>query len=179
VPFRGEYYTLRPERRHLVRHLIYPVPDPTFPFLGVHFTRMVQGGVEAGPNAVLALKREGYTRTAFSLRDAFDALTFPGLWKFAAQHGRMCVDEITRSFSKRLFCRSLQRLVPEVREEDLAPGGSGVRAQAMTPDGMLEQDFDIRQERGALHLLNAPSPAATASLAIADEILGRLAPAFA
>lgn len=178
MPFRGEYYTLRPERRHLVRHLIYPVPDPTFPFLGVHFTRMVQGGVEAGPNAVLALKREGYTRTAFSLRDALDALTFPGLWKFAAQHGRICMDEIARSFSKRLFCRSLQRLVPDVREEDLAPGGAGVRAQAMTPGGMLEQDFDIRQEHGALHLLNAPSPAATASLAIADEIVGRLALAF-
>ena len=174
VPFRGEYYTLRPERQHLVRHLIYPVPDPAFPFLGVHFTRMVLGGVEAGPNAVLALKREGYTRGAFAWRDALDALTFPGLWKFATRHGRMCASEVARSFSKRLFCHSLQRLVPEIREEDLEPGGAGVRAQAMTTDGTLEQDFDIRQERGALHLLNAPSPAATASLAIADEIVGRV-----
>ena len=174
VPFRGEYYVLRPERRHLVRHLIYPVPDPSFPFLGVHFTRMIHGGIEAGPNAVLALKREGYSRTAFSLRDAADALFFPGLWKFIARHGRICAGELARSFSKPLFCRSLQRLIPELRENDLQPGGSGVRAQAMTPQGDLQQDFAITQERDALHLLNAPSPAATASLAIADELVGRL-----
>ena len=174
VPFRGEYYVLRPERQHLVRHLIYPVPHPAFPFLGVHFTRMIRGGIEAGPNAVLALKREGYSRTAFSLRDAADALFFPGLWKFIARHGRICADELARSFSKPLFCRSLQRLVPELQEDDLEPGGSGVRAQAMTPQGELQQDFAITQERDALHLLNAPSPAATASLAIADELVCRL-----
>ncbi len=174
VPFRGEYYMIRPERGHLVRHLIYPVPDPVFPFLGVHFTRLVHGGLEAGPNAVLALKREGYSRASFAWRDAADALCFPGLWKFAARHARMCAKETARSFSKTLFCRSLQRLVPEIREEDLQPGGCGVRAQAMTPDGILQQDFEIRQDRSALHLLNAPSPAATASLAIADELLARL-----
>jgi (S)-2-hydroxyglutarate dehydrogenase len=178
VPFRGEYYTIRPERQHLVRHLIYPVPDPGFPFLGVHFTRLIHGGLEAGPNAVLALKREGYSRTSFALRDAVDSLTFPGLWKFAARHARMCAGETARSFSKTLFCRSLQRLVPEIREEDLAPGGSGVRAQAMTSDGILQQDFDVREDRFALHLLNAPSPAATASLAIADDLLARLGTAL-
>jgi (S)-2-hydroxyglutarate dehydrogenase len=178
VPFRGEYYTIRPERQYLVRHLIYPVPDPTFPFLGVHFTRLIHGGLEAGPNAVLALKRDGYSRMSFAWRDAVDALSFPGLWKFAGRHARMCAEEMARSFSKTLFCRSLQRLVPELREEDLAPGGCGVRAQAMTAEGTLEQDFDIRQDRFALHLLNAPSPAATASLAIADELLARLGTAL-
>ncbi|MCE0497230.1 MAG: L-2-hydroxyglutarate oxidase [Methylacidiphilales bacterium] len=174
VPFRGEYYMIRAERQHLVRHLIYPVPDPVFPFLGVHFTRLIHGGLEAGPNAVLALKREGYSRTSFALRDAADSLFFPGLWKFVARHARMCAEEMARSFSKTLFCRSLQRLVPELQEEDLTPGGCGVRAQAMTSEGILQQDFEIRQDRFALHLLNAPSPAATASLAIADEIVGRL-----
>ena len=174
VPFRGEYYQIRRESQHLVRHLIYPVPDPAFPFLGVHFTRMVQGGIEAGPNAVLALKREGYTRLSFSARDAVDALSFPGLWRFAGKHLRMCAQEVARSFSKKLFCESLQRLVPDLREEDLEAGGCGVRAQAMLPDGTLQQDFSIRQDKFALHLLNAPSPAATASLAIADELVSRL-----
>jgi L-2-hydroxyglutarate oxidase len=179
VPFRGEYYTIRPERQHLVRHLIYPVPDPVFPFLGVHFTRLIHGGLEAGPNAVLALRRDGYSRTSFAWRDASDALSFPGLWKFVARHARMCAEETARSFSKALFCRSLQRLVPDIGEDDLVPGGCGVRAQAMTPDGTLLQDFEIRQDRFALHLLNAPSPAATASLAIADDLLARLGTAFA
>lgn len=178
VPFRGEYYMIRPERRHLVRHLIYPVPDPLFPFLGVHFTRHIQGGLEAGPNAVLAFKREGYSRGSFSFRDAADSLSFPGLWKFAARHARMCAGETARSFSKTLFCRSLQRLVPDLREDDLQPGGCGVRAQAMTSEGLLQQDFEIRQDRFALHLLNAPSPAATASLAIADELLASISDAF-
>jgi (S)-2-hydroxyglutarate dehydrogenase len=150
------------------------VPDPEFPFLGVHFTRLIRGGVEAGPNAVLSLKREGYSRFAFDLRDAVDALSFSGLWRFAFQHARMCLQETARSFSKALFCRSLQRLVPDICENDLAPGGCGLRAQAMTPQGVLQQDFVIRQDHHALHLLNAPSPAATASLAIADEIVGRL-----
>jgi L-2-hydroxyglutarate oxidase LhgO len=151
------------------------VPDPEFPFLGVHFTRLVHGGIEAGPNAVLALKREGYSRLAFNLRDAADALAFPGLWRFASRHLGMCAQEVARSFSRTLFCQSLQRLVPDIREEDLETGGCGVRAQAMTPEGLLQQDFVIRQDRDVLHLLNAPSPAATASLAIADDLISRLA----
>jgi len=170
VPFRGEYFELRPERCHLVRHLIYPVPDPQFPFLGVHFTRMIGGGVEAGPNAVLAGAREGYRKTDLRVGELLDALTFPGLWRFIRRHGRLCFDEVRRSFSKELFCASLQRLVPEVRREDLVPGGAGVRAQAMTPAGELVQDFALIEREGALHVLNAPSPAATASLAIGGEI---------
>ncbi|PTY04057.1 L-2-hydroxyglutarate oxidase [Verrucomicrobia bacterium LW23] len=174
VPFRGDYYKLRPEREGLVRHLIYPVPDPAFPFLGVHFTRMIHGGVEAGPNAVLALKREGYGRLDFAAGDALETLLFPGLWRFAVKHGVMCGQEVARAMSKNLFCRSLQRLVPDVVKEDLVPGGAGVRAQAMTRDGTLVQDFEIQQDKQSLHVLNAPSPGATASLAIADELLTRL-----
>ena len=172
LPFRGEYYQLRPERSHLVKHLIYPVPDPKFPFLGVHFTRMIHGGVEAGPNAVLALAREGYTKTQISLPDLADALSFPGLWKFMARHPRMCWDELLRSFSQRLFALSLRKLVPEIQESDLMPGGAGVRAQAISPNGELVQDFSLVQRANALHLYNAPSPAATASLAIGEEIAG-------
>ena len=171
VPFRGEYYQLRPERRDLVRHLIYPVPDPKFPFLGVHFTRLIHGGVEAGPNAVLAFAREGYTRTTVNLRDLADALTFPGLWRFLARYPAMVRTELAQSFSRARFCRALQRLVPEIRPEDLAPGGAGVRAQAMTPAGELVQDFHLVRRDHALHVLNAPSPAATASLAIGEEIV--------
>ena len=157
-----------------MKHLIYPVPDPAFPFLGVHFTRMIQGGVEAGPNAILATAREGYRKRDVRLGDLVDALTFPGLWRFMGQHGRMCWDEIRRSFSKELFCASLQRLVPELRLEDLAPGGAGVRAQAMTREGTLVQDFELIERPNALHVLNAPSPAATASLAIGGEIAARV-----
>ncbi len=175
VPFRGEYYKLKPSRQFLVKHLIYPVPDPAFPFLGVHFTRLIEGGVEAGPNAVLAFKREGYKKTDFNAVDLFDALSFGGLWKFLGQHKRMCWEEVKRSFSKRLFCQSLQRLVPEVQIEDLETGGAGVRAQAMTPDGTLVQDFSFVRGRNALHVLNAPSPAATASLAIGGEIAEQVA----
>ncbi len=171
VPFRGEYYTLRPERQHLVRNLIYPVPDPKFPFLGVHFTRLIHGGVECGPNAVLAFAREGYRHTDFSLHDTVETLTYRGFWRFFARYPRMCWEEFKRSYSKKLFCRSLQRLVPELKMEDLAPGGSGVRAQALSPEGELMQDFYFARQEGALHVLNAPSPAATAALAIADEIL--------
>jgi L-2-hydroxyglutarate oxidase LhgO len=171
IPFRGEYYTLRPERQQLVRNLIYPVPDPKFPFLGVHFTRMIHGGVECGPNAVLAFAREGYRKGDFSLRDTIETLTYRGFWRFLLRYPRMCWDEFKRSYSKDLFCLSLQRLVPELRLEDLAPGGSGVRAQAMPPSGELLQDFRFASQEGALHVLNAPSPAATASLAIADEIV--------
>ena len=175
VPFRGEYFKIRPERQFLVRHLIYPVPDPRFPFLGVHFTRLIEGGVEAGPNAVLAFAREGYTKTDFHPGDLFDALTFKGLWRFMNQHRRMCWDETRRSFSKRLFCQALQRLVPDIRSEDLAPGGAGVRAQAMSPEGELIQDFSLVRRPRALHVLNAPSPAATASLAIGGEIAAYVA----
>ena len=170
VPFRGEYYQIKPERQHLVRNLIYPVPDPQFPFLGVHFTRLIHGGIEAGPNAVLAFAREGYRKTDINLVDLWDALTFSGLWRFLAKHKRMSWQELRRSFSRRLFCESLQRLVPEIRAEDLAPGGAGVRAQAMSPEGSLVQDFCLLNRPRALHVLNAPSPAATAALAIGEEI---------
>jgi L-2-hydroxyglutarate oxidase LhgO len=170
VPFRGEYYKLRPERQHLVRNLIYPVPDPRFPFLGVHFTRLIHGGVEAGPNAVLAFAREGYRKTDFNARDLADALTYGGFWRFLRHYPSMCWYELRRSFSRQLFCRSLQRLVPEIQPTDLDTGGSGVRAQAIAPEGELVQDFRFIARPNALHVLNAPSPAATASLAIGAEI---------
>ena len=175
VPFRGEYYRLHPGAAHLVRHLIYPVPDPQFPFLGVHFTRLIGGGIEAGPNAVLAFAREAYRKTQWNARDLAEALSFPGLWKFLARHPRMAWDESLRSLSKKLFCRSLQRLVPELRETDLAPGGAGVRAQAISRHGELVQDFRLVSGRRALHVVNAPSPAATACLAIGREIVQRIA----
>jgi (S)-2-hydroxyglutarate dehydrogenase len=174
VPFRGEYYQLKPEKRYLVRNLIYPVPDPRFPFLGVHFTRMIHGGVEAGPNAVLALRREGYRQGDFSLQDTVETLAYRGFWRFLLRYPVMCWQEFIRSYSKHLFCRSLQRLVPEIRMEDLDQGGAGVRAQALAPNGELVQDFYFVEQRGALHVLNAPSPAATAALAIADNILDRV-----
>jgi L-2-hydroxyglutarate oxidase len=174
IPFRGEYFKLRPGREQLVRNLVYPVPDPAFPFLGVHFTRMIQGGVEAGPNAILATAREGYRKSDVNVADLWDALTFGGLWKFMGRHAGMCREELLRSFSKRRFCASLQRLVPSLREEDLIPGGAGVRAQAMGADGSLVQDFELIERPNALHLLNAPSPAATASLAIGLEIAGKI-----
>ncbi len=170
VPFRGEYYTLRPERGQLINHLVYPVPDPAFPFLGVHFTRMIHGGVECGPNAVLALNREGYRRLSFRLADAAEAIGFPGLWRFARQHAGATIRETYRSFSRTAFLRSLQRLVPELALDDLAPGPVGVRAQAMRADGTLVEDFDFVSRPRALHVLNAPSPAATASLAIGEVI---------
>ena len=175
IPFRGEYYMLKPASQHLVRHLIYPVPDPAFPFLGVHFTRLIHGGVEAGPNAVLAFAREGYRWTQVSLPDLWDALSFPGLWRFLARYPSMASYEIRRSLSHRLFCASLQRLVPALQPGDIERGGAGVRAQAMLPNGDLVQDFLIVDGEKALHLLNAPSPAATASLAIGDEIVDRIA----
>jgi (S)-2-hydroxyglutarate dehydrogenase len=174
VPFRGEYYKIRPERQRLVRHLIYPVPDPKFPFLGVHFTRLIHGGIEAGPNAVLAFAREGYRKSDINLRDFLDALTYRGMWKFLARYPAMCWQELRRSFSRELFCRSLQRLVPEIQPDDLARGGAGVRAQAIWPTGELVQDFHFAAQPNALHVLNAPSPAATASLAIGEEIVSRV-----
>ena len=175
VPFRGEYYLIRPERQFLVRNLIYPVPDPRFPFLGVHFTRRIQGGIEAGPNAVLAFAREGYARRDVNIAELADALAFPGLWRFLGKYGRTCWDEIRRSFSRELFCRSLQRLVPEIEPDDLLPGGSGVRAQAMSADGSLVDDFHFIRGERELHVVNAPSPAATCSLAIGEEIAGIVA----
>jgi L-2-hydroxyglutarate oxidase len=174
VPFRGEYYVLKPERRQLVTNLIYPVPDPQFPFLGVHFTRMIDGSVHAGPNAVLSFKREGYTRTSFNLHDFVDTVTYSGFWRLAAKHAKSGLEEMHRSISKKAFVRSLQQLIPEITEQDLVPGGSGVRAQALRPDGSLVDDFLIVRGPTAIHVCNAPSPAATASLeigrVIADEI---------
>jgi L-2-hydroxyglutarate oxidase len=174
VPFRGEYYELNPGRRYLVRNLIYPVPDPEFPFLGVHFTRMIDGSVHAGPNAVLSLKREGYHRTSFNLRDFVETMSYPGFWRLAAKHARSGLEEMQRSFSKKAFVRSLQRLIPEIREEDLVQGEAGVRAQALRPDGGLVDDFLIIQGPNSVHVCNAPSPAATASLEIGRFIAERL-----
>ena len=174
VPFRGEYFELAPEARHLVCHLIYPVPDPAFPFLGVHFTRLIHGGIEAGPNAVLALAREGYRKTDIHPHEAAETLAFPGLWNFLRRYPTMAWDECRRSLSKTLFAESLQKLVPEIRPEHLTPGGSGVRAQAMSRDGTLLQDFHMIQKPRALHVINAPSPAATASIAIAEIIVAKI-----
>jgi L-2-hydroxyglutarate oxidase LhgO len=178
VPFRGEYYLLRPGERHLVRGLIYPVPDPRFPFLGVHFTRTVHGGVEAGPNAVLALAREGYRWSQVCPRDLLETLTFTGFWRLAGKYWRTAVGEVYRSLSKPAFVRALQRLLPDIRSEHLAPGGSGVRAQAVLDDGVLIDDFRILRQDRAIHVLNAPSPAATASLCIGDEIAARVEEMF-
>ena len=174
VPFRGEYFRLRPGRAALVNHLIYPVPDPAFPFLGVHFTRHIHGGVEAGPNAVLAFAREGYAMGTVNVADLASAVGYPGLWRFIKRHRRMTFDELRRSFSKRFFAASLQRLVPSLVQSDLEPGGAGVRAQAMRRDGSLVEDFMFVDGPGVLHVLNAPSPAATASLAIGGEIAHRV-----
>jgi (S)-2-hydroxyglutarate dehydrogenase len=171
VPFRGEYYDLIRERSSLVRGLVYPVPDPRFPFLGVHFTRRVNGSVDAGPNAVFAFRREGYHRTDFNLTDMTSSFAFPGFWRMAAQHWRSGLDEFRRSFSKSAFVRALQRLIPEVNEKDLVPGSSGVRAQALKRDGTLVDDFYFVPSRRMLHVLNVPSPAATASLPIARTIV--------
>jgi (S)-2-hydroxyglutarate dehydrogenase len=174
VPFRGEYYDIVPAKHHLVKSLIYPVPDPRFPFLGVHFTTRIGGGVEAGPNAVLALKREGYSKTSFHHRDVFEYATFPGFWRMAQKHWRLSIDEYYRSFSKAAFVRALQRLVPEIASDDLKPGGSGVRAQALGKDGKLLDDFRFVYGENILHVCNVPSPAATASLAIAGHIVDML-----
>jgi L-2-hydroxyglutarate oxidase len=174
IPFRGEYYTLKPERRGLVRNLIYPVPNPNFPFLGVHFTRMISGEVEAGPNAVLSFKREGYHRTDFHPRDFAEILTYPGMWRLAFRYWREGAEEMLRSFSKAAFVRGLQQLVPEVRAEDLEPAPAGVRAQALRPNGELVDDFHLIFGRNAVHVCNAPSPAATASLAIGKAIVEQI-----
>jgi L-2-hydroxyglutarate oxidase len=178
IPFRGEYYMLRPERHHLVRGLIYPVPDPEFPFLGVHFTRTVHGDVEAGPNAVLAFAREGYRFTTVRLGELMGTLAYRGFWAMARRYWRTGLYETYRSLSRGAFVRALQRLVPELRAEDLRRGGAGVRAQAVSPDGSLVDDFRIVESAGAVHVLNAPSPAATASLAIGRHIAGLAAERF-
>jgi L-2-hydroxyglutarate oxidase len=174
VPFRGEYYELVPSRRDLVRGLIYPVPDPQFPFLGVHLTRMIDGSVHAGPNAVLALAREGYRWRTIRARDAFEALTYPGLLRLGRRHWRYGLGEVRRSLSKRRFAESLARLVPELTVDDIVPAGSGVRAQAVAPTGDLVDDFMIVTEGRQVHVLNAPSPAATSSLEIAKHIVSLL-----
>jgi L-2-hydroxyglutarate oxidase len=178
VPFRGEYYKLRPESEGLVRNLIYPVPDPRFPFLGVHFTRMAVGGVEAGPNAVLSFKRGGYQRAGFSLRDSLDTFRHPGFWLLARQYWKTAIGEWHRSLSRRAFVGALRKLIPEIRAEEIVPHGGGVRAQAVTFDGRLLDDFEIAEGDGMLHVLNAPSPAATASLAIGDTLATRAAALF-
>ncbi len=175
VPFRGEYYELRPEKRYLVKNIIYPVPDPNFPFLDVHLTRTIEGGVDAGPNAVLALSREGYKKTDFNFRDSIEVLTYPGLWRLARAYWRTGLGEIVRSFSKKAFVRSLKKLVPEVEKEDLAPIEAGVRAQALTKDGKLVDDFLIVEGKNSVHVLNAPSPAATAAIPIGETIAKRIA----
>ena len=174
VPFRGEYYKLNEEGAKLVRNLIYPVPDPQFPFLGVHYTRLIHGGIEAGPNAVLATAREGYKISDFVAGDVIDTFTFGGFWKFLAKYPGTSFYEFRRSLSKAEFCRSLQRLVPELEPKHLSPGGSGVRAQAIAADGTLVHDFEIVRVESSLHVVSAPSPAATASLAIADYILDQI-----
>ena len=170
VPFRGEYHKIRAERQFLVRNLIYPVPEPKFPFLGVHFTRLIHGGIEAGPNAVLAFAREGYSWTKINLRDLLESVLFPGLWRFLLAYPSLCGTEIRCSLSKRAFTRALQKLVPEIQTDDLSPGGAGVRAQAMLPEGKLVEDFHFEEAPGILHVVNAPSPGATASLAIGETI---------
>ncbi len=179
VPFRGEYYTLRKDREHLVRGLIYPVPDPDLPFLGVHFTRNVKGYVEAGPNAVLATAREGYRKRDFDLGDFAETLRFPGFWRVAAREWRTGINEVNRSLRKSVFTRDLQKMIPEVEAEDLTTGGSGVRAQAVRRDGTLLDDFAIERTSQAVHVLNAPSPGATSSLEIGKHIAGLAAESFA
>lgn len=170
IPFRGEYYKLKKEKEYLVRNLIYPVPDPRFPFLGVHFTRMINGGIEAGPNAVLAFQREGYRKTDFSLTDFTQMMFYSGFWKMASKYYTMGLREFYRSLSKKAFINSLQKLLPDIQEEDIEPGGAGVRAQALTPDGKLVDDFRIIETERMIHVLNAPSPAATASISIGRTI---------
>ncbi len=175
VPFRGEYYKLRPEKRHLVKNLVYPVPNPQFPFLGVHLTRMINGEVEVGPNAVLGFKREGYKKTDIDAKDVLDIFSFKGFWKLAFKYWREGVEEMVRSYSKKAFLKNLHRLLPEVEMDDLIPTTAGVRAQALRADGTLVDDFYIINTKRTVHVLNAPSPAATACLPIGEEIARRVA----
>ncbi|MDP5169710.1 MAG: L-2-hydroxyglutarate oxidase [Bacteroidia bacterium] len=170
VGFRGDYYDLAPHAQHKVKNLIYPVPNPAFPFLGVHFTRMIEGGVECGPNAVFTFKREGYGKTDFNLRDSWEALTYKGTWSLFAKHWRFGLDEYRRAFSKRRFLTQIQRLVPSLTMDEIVPGRSGVRAMALGPDGNMIEDFNIVYSGNSIHILNAPSPAATAGLAIGEQV---------
>jgi L-2-hydroxyglutarate oxidase len=179
VPFRGEFYALRPERQYLVKGLIYPVPDPAYPFLGVHFTKRMSGMIECGPNAVLAFAREGYTNTTINLRDLSETLTYPGFWRLATKYWRIGANEMHRSFSKRAFVRALRRLVPEIKSEYLDWAPAGVRAQTVSPDGKMVDDFVIDETDRVVNVENAPSPAATASLNIGKLVVDRLAPRFA
>jgi (S)-2-hydroxyglutarate dehydrogenase len=179
IPFRGEYYKIAPHRQHLVRNLIYPVPDPTFPFLGVHFTRMANGGVEAGPNAVFALAREGYRHSDVSLRELWQTISFKGFWAMTGKYWQTGFGELYRSLSKSAFVDALQVLLPEIKATDLIPGGSGVRAQAVSASGGLIDDFVIKQSHNTIHVLNAPSPGATASLAIGRQICAMAQSTFA
>lgn len=179
VPFRGEYYEIVPERQNLVNNLVYPVPDAQFPFLGVHFTRMIHGGVEAGPNAVLSFKREGYTHWAISMQDVFTYGFYSGFWRMAAKHWKMGLGEFYRSYNKAAFVKALQKLLPDLRMEDVHPAGAGVRAQALEPNGQLVDDFRIVEAENMVHVLNAPSPAATASISIGKYIAGMAHKTFA
>ena len=175
IPFRGEYYALAPSRASLVNGLVYPVPDPTMPFLGIHFTKTLDGGVHVGPNAVVALKREGYTRTDVSLRDCLELITHPGFWGMVGRHWKTGIQEMVRSWSRPAFLRAAQRLIPTLKADDLLPSPAGVRAQAVDGDGALLDDFVLRESAQALHVYNAPSPAATASLSIGEALAARLA----
>lgn len=179
VPFKGEYYELKPKAEYLVKNLIYPLPNPEFPFLGVHFTRMVLGGIECGPNAVFAFKREGYDKLSFDLKETTETFNFPGFWKMAKEHWRMGLDEYHRSFSKKAFVKGLQKLIPKVKEEQLQVSPSGIRAMALQPNGEILDDFYFEVVDREIHVLNAPSPAATAGLAIGDEIVKRIEKNFA
>jgi L-2-hydroxyglutarate oxidase len=170
IPFRGEYYKLKDDKKHLVKHLIYPVPNPNFPFLGVHFTRMIDGNIEAGPNAVLAFKKEGYKFSDFNFSETMETFTWPGFWKIVAKYGATGMDEIYRSLSKSAFTKALQELIPEIQEQDLVTGGAGVRAQACNRNGILLDDFDIVKNGNIIHVRNAPSPAATSCLSIGKQI---------
>ncbi len=176
LPFRGEYYQLKSSAPRLVNHLIYPVPDPAFPFLGVHFTRMIGGGVECGPNAVFALGREAYKKTDFNIHDTWEALNWPGFRQVARAHWRTARGEYHRSFSKQAFTAALQKLIPDIQAEHLEPGSAGIRAQACDREGKLLDDFDFRVNQNIIHVCNAPSPAATASLAIGRIIAGKVLP---
>lgn len=174
VGFRGDYYELLPHARHKVEHLVYPVPDPKYPFLGVHYTPMIDGSVECGPNAVFTFKREGYGKTSFSLKDSFEALTYKGTFRLFAKNWAKGIEEYKRAFSKKLFVRELQRMMPSITEGDVKATRSGVRAQAVGPDGAMIDDFKIIRSNGVTHVINAPSPAATACMAIADEIISEI-----
>jgi L-2-hydroxyglutarate oxidase len=178
IPFRGEYFKVKPEAERLCNNLIYPVPDPRFPFLGVHFTRMVSGGVECGPNAVLAFAREGYSKTDINLRDLAETLAYRGFQRLAARYWRLAIGEMRRALSKAAFVKALQRLVPEITADDLLPSPAGVRAQAVSPDGAMVDDFSFEERQRIINVLNAPSPAATASLSIGRLIVEKLASQF-